>query len=295
MTTVVAGATGRIGGATLAALIEADREPIALLRSPGRAPALPHPVDWRLGDLADPRSLADAFESVHTLLLCSGHAPTMAELQLNAIAAARNAGVQRIVKISTSPASAFAGTPSQVAAQHLEVEAALAASGIEHANIRPNAFAQLIGGFAQGIARGELELTLADAAVSWVDAMDVGRVAAAAIVADGPLPTHIEVTGPQALSGDQLAELLTQATGRPVTYRPISDDRNRARLLAAGAPEWLAEHVITIFALLRDRDGDRVTDAVHEWTGRPATTMAEVLARDEGHLGITAAVTEGRP
>jgi len=290
MTTLVTGATGRIGTATLAALVDADRDPVALVRSPERAAALTHPVDSRVGDLADPRSLDDAFESVHTLLLCSGHAPTMAELQLNAIVAARRAGVQRIVKISTSPASAFAGTSSQVAAQHLEIEAALAASGIEHTNIRPNAFAQLIGGFAQGIARGELELTLADAAVSWVDAMDVGKVAAAALTADRPLPTHIEVTGPQALSGDQLAELLTQATGRPVAYRPISEEENRTRLLAAGAPAWLAEHVITIFALLRDRDGDRVTDAVREWAGRPATTMAEVLARDERQLGITAAV-----
>ncbi|MFZ0043529.1 MAG: NAD(P)H-binding protein, partial [Solirubrobacteraceae bacterium] len=269
------------------------RDPVALVRSPERTAALAHPVDSRVGDLADPRSLIDAFESVQTLLVCSGHAPTMAELQLNAIAAARQAGVQRIVKISTSPASAFPGTPSRVAAQHLEIETALAASGIAHTNIRPNAFAQLIGGFAQGIARGELELTLADAAVSWVDAMDVGKVAAAALTADGPLPTHIEVTGPQALSGDQLAELLTQTTGRPVTYRPISDERNRARLLAAGTPEWLVEHVTTIFGLLRDRDGDRVTDAVREWTGRPATTMAEVLARDEGQLGIAAAVTAG--
>ena len=232
MTTLVTGATGRIGTATLAALVDADRDPVALVRSPERAAALTQPVDSRVGDLADPRSLDDAFESVHTLLLCSGHAPTMAELQLNAIVAARRAGVQRIVKISTSPASAFAGTPSQVAA--------------------------------------------------------------AALTSDGPLPAHIEVTGPQALSGDQLAELLTEATGRAVAYRPISEEENRTRLLAAGAPAWLAEHVITIFALLRDGDGDRVTDAVREWTGRPATTMAEVLARDERQLGITAAVAAGR-
>lgn len=294
MTTLVAGATGRIGGATLAALVDADQDPIAMLRSPERADALPHPVRWRVGDLADPESLAGALDSVHTLLLCSGHAPAMGELQLNAVAAARRAGVRRIVKVSTSPASAFEGTPARVAAEHLEVEAALADSGIEHTNIRPNAFAQLIGGFAQGIARGELELTLADAAISWVDAMDVGAVAAAALLAEGPLPTHIEVTGPAPLSGDQLAGILTEVTGRPVSYRSISDEENRARLLAAGAPEWLVDHVITIFALLRERDGDRVTDAVHKWTGRPATSMAELLVRDERQLGIAAAVAAGQ-
>jgi uncharacterized protein YbjT (DUF2867 family) len=294
MTTLVSGATGRIGGATLEALLAVGHEPIAMLRAPERARALPAPVQSRVGDLSDPESLNRAMASVDTLLLCSGHAPTMLDLQLNAISAARENGVRRIVKISTSPASAFSGTPSQVAAQHLKLEAALAQSGIEHTSIRPNAFAQLLGTFAQGIAHGTLELTLGDSAVSWVDAHDVGVVAAAALRADGPLPPYIEVTGPQALTGDEIAEILSGVTGHRVAYRRITDDTNRARLLAAGAPEWLAEHVIVIFSLLRDHGGDRVTDGVASWTGHPATALAEVLVRDQHELGIAAAVAAQR-
>ncbi len=283
---LVAGATGRIGGATLEALLDAGHDPIAMLRSPQRAASLPRAAASRIADLSDPAGLADALTSVDALLLCSGHAPTMLEHQLNAISAAREAGVRRIVKISTSPASAFEGTPAMVAAQHLELEAALTASGIEHTNIRPNAFAQLIGGFASSIAGGEIALTLADQAISWVDAHDVGAVAAAALLTDRPLPPYIEVTGPQALTGAALAEILSAFTGHPVVFRPISDEENRARLMAAGAPEWLVEHVIVIFSLLRDRDGDRVTEAVQEWAGRPAASVTEVLARDGDRLGI---------
>ena len=287
MATLVAGATGRIGGATLQSLLDLGHEPIALLRNDRRAAALTHPVETRVGDLGDPASLDGALASVDTLLLCSGHAPDMRDLQLNALAAARRQGVRRIVKISTSPASAFTGTPSAVAAQHLELEAALADSGIEHTNVRPNGFTQVLGGFTQGLAQGELNMTLGEAAVSWVDARDVGEVAAAALLADGSLPSHIGVTGPEALSGAQLAEIFSETTGRPIVYRPISDEAKRDALLAAGAPRWLAEHVVVIFSLLRDRDGDRVTHAVPAWTGHPARSVRNVVARDAEALGIT--------
>ncbi len=291
MATLVAGATGRIGGATLQSLLDLGHQPIAMVRNGARAAAVAYPVETRIADLADPASLDGALASVDTLLLCSGHAPDMLDLQLNALSAARRQGVRRIVKISTSPASAFAGTPSAVAAQHLEVEAALADSGIEYTNVRPNGFTQLLGGFAEELAHGRLNMTLGDAAVSWVDARDVGDVAAAAVLVEGSLPSHIEVTGPQALSGAQLAEILSERTGRPIVYQPISDEAKRDALLAAGAPQWLAEHVVVIFSLLRERDGDRVTDAVPAWTGHPARSVRDVLARDAESLGIAPAVT----
>lgn len=299
MSTLVTGATGRIGGATVEALVALGHQPIALVRAPDRVNALRHPIPSRVGDLADPAALTRAVSDVDSVLLCSGHAPNMQELQLNLIAAARRSGVRRIVKISTSPASAFPGTPSAVAAQHLELEAALAESGIEHTNLRPNAFTQLLGGFAPSLARGELSLTLGEASLSWVDARDVGAVAAAALLADGPLPHHIEVTGPEALTGHRLAQILGEAIGRRVEYKPISDEENRRRLLAAGAPAWLAEHVVVIFSLLRDHGGHQVTDAVLRWVGRPATPVHEVVAREGKALGITPATaqqsTEDRP
>lgn len=289
MATLVTGATGRIGGATLRALVAAGHEPIAMVRARERTAALPCAVETRVADMADPEALADAFTGVDALLLCSGHEPTMGDLQRNAISAATDAGIRRIVKISASPASVFPDTPSRVAAQHLALEAALAETGIECTNVRPNAFAQLIGGFAHSVAEGELPLPLGDAAISWVDTRDVGAVAAAALRTDGPLPPRIEVTGPDALTGDAVARLLSEHTGHRVAYRPLSDAENRERLRAGGAPEWLVEHVVVIFSLLRERDGDRVTDGVQRWLGRPATPVADVLTRDGPWLGIGSA------
>jgi len=286
MTVLVAGATGRIGAATVEALVGAGHEPVAMIRSRDRAVALSKPLQTRVGDLSVPKSLLEAFDLVDTLLLCSGHAPTLLEHQLNAISAAQETGIRRIVKISASPASAFPDTPSVAARQHLAIEAALTESGIEHTNIRPNAFAQFIGGFADTIAAGTLPMTLGAAGVSWVDTRDVGAVAAAALVTTEPLPRVIEVTGPESLTGEDLAAALSRGVNRSVIYMPISDEENRARLEAQGVPEWLVEHVTVIFGLLRDRDGGRVTQGVRQFVGRAATPFSVVIERDRHQLGL---------
>lgn len=288
---LVIGATGRVGGATLRALVESGHAPTALVRGPERVEALPVPASCRIGDLADRASLADSMQGMDAMLLCSGHEPAMLEVQLGALAAAESVGMRRIVKISGSPASSFEGTPSAVVAQHLEIEAAVRRSGLEFTFIRPNAFTQLLAGYAGEIANGRLPLAFGAASVSWVDVVDVGAVAAAALRTDGPLPDVIDVTGPEALTGAELAAILADFTGTAVEYVELSDEQNRDRVRAVGAPDWLVEHVGTIFSLLRDRDGDRVTEAVEEWCGRPATSVAEVLAREGTELGIRAALS----
>jgi len=288
---LVLGATGRVGGATLCALVEAGHAPTALVRTPERVDALPAPAPCRIGDLTDRAGLADSLQGIDAMLLCSGHEPAMLDVQLGALAAAEAAGVRRVVKISGSPASSFEGTPSAVVAQHLEIEAAVRRSGLEFTFIRPNAFTQLLAGYAAEIAGGRLPLAFGTAAVSWVDVVDVGAVAAAALASKAPLPDVIDVTGPEALTGADLAAAVAAFTGSPVEYVALSDEQSRERVRALGAPDWLVEHVGTIFALLRDRDGGRVTDAVEEWCGRPATSVAGVLAREASELGIRAALS----
>ncbi len=290
-TLLVTGAGGRVGGAALRALVARGRAPIALVRDPRRAGSLAERVEHRCCDLDDRAGLEDAFAGIDALLLCSGHGPDLLGHQLNTIAAAQDAGVRRIVKISASPASVFEGSPNRAAANHREVEAVLAHAGVEYTCIRPNAFIQGVASSRAAIADGELPLTLGDQALSWVDTEDVGEVAAGALLAGGPLPEVIPVTGPQALTGVGLAEILTAVTGRHVLYRALTDAEQQNRLRAAGAPAWLAEHVVSIFALLRERDGDRVTDAVEHWTGRPATPAADALTRDADKLGLELATS----
>jgi uncharacterized protein YbjT (DUF2867 family) len=273
---VIAGATGRIGGATLHALDELGIPCAALVRAPERRGS---GRDVLVADFDDEEGLATALAGAERLLLCSAHGPHMRTQQLNAVRAAERAGVERVVKISASPASIFPGTPAEAAAAHLEVEDALRATAIDAVCVRPNAFTQVLVGLRAAFAGGTVRLPLGDARVSWVDARDVGRVAAR-LLADGLAEPLVEVTGPAGLTMDEVCAAAGEVIGRPVVYEAVTDEQARAGLIARGVDPWYADHMIGVFALFRARDAGRTTDAVERLTGRPAVPLVDVLRRE---------------
>ena len=114
---LVMGATGNVGGATLAALREAGVEAVAFVRNRDRAAeqlGADQPV--RVGDLADKRSVAAALEGIERVLLCSGNDPGLREQQLNAVEAIAASDVRRIVKISASAVATRPDSPPASAA-----------------------------------------------------------------------------------------------------------------------------------------------------------------------------------
>ena len=101
---LVTGSTGLIGSEVLRLLSHAGVPARALVRKSGRGRTLPG-ITWVTGDLANPESLASAFEGCTKLFLLTGNAENASELQRHAIAAARQAGVSHAVKLSAFGAS----------------------------------------------------------------------------------------------------------------------------------------------------------------------------------------------
>lgn len=103
-------------------------------------------------------------------------------------------------------------------------------------------------------------------------------VAAAALTDPVPHDTDHVITGPEAVSYDDVAEVLGRALGRPVRHRPLSVDEL--------AEHWTREGMAPEFArLLADMDTaiaagaeDRTTTAVLDTTGRPPRTLEEAFA-----------------
>jgi uncharacterized protein YbjT (DUF2867 family) len=275
---LIMGATGTVGGETLAALRESGVDAIAFVRDPRRAADLlgtEQPVT--VGDLADRRSLAAAVDGIAGVLLCSGHDPALREHQLNAVEAIAASDVRRVVKISASPVATGADSPARVGRDHAAVEDALRASGREVVAIRPNVFMQSFLAQAPAVAAGVLPGPEGDPRVSFVDAADIGRVAAAALLADEPPADVLEVTGPEALAWSDVAEAMRDALGRPVAYHPTPREVMAQGMRALGRPEWLIEHVLELGALLAEPKAAEVTDAVISITGRPASPLTEFL------------------
>lgn len=124
--------------------------------------------------------------------------------------------------------------------------------------------------------------SLGDGPAQWcraafIDAEDIAAVAAHALTAPTPPNTDWILTGPQALSYDAVAAVLTEVTGRPVRHRSVSVEEMRARHARVMPPEF-ATVLADVDRRIADGAEDRTTDAVARLTGRPPrsfTTYAE--------------------
>jgi uncharacterized protein YbjT (DUF2867 family) len=124
---LVTGGTGGIGSELLRLLSQAGVPARALTRNLQKAQTLPG-ITWVVGDLARPETLTTAFEGAKTVFLLTHYLEDMVELEHNAIAAARAAGVTHVVKVSAFAASDHSNDP--IGRWHYQVEKELEASGL---------------------------------------------------------------------------------------------------------------------------------------------------------------------
>lgn len=275
---LVTGATGRVGREVVRQLAAAKMPVRALVRSPERGDELAGSgVELAVGDLEDPVSLDRAFAGVRSIFLASRAEPKLAEREGNAIEAARRAGVQFIVKVSVSGGP---DAPTQIGRWHWATEKRLAGSGIASTILRPSLYMQGAFLWLPDIAEsGHIHVPMGDGRASVVDARDVAAVAVRAIQSGGlPQPLY-DVTGPAAVSFDEIAGAIFEAAGRPVVYVDVTPRQWKKEMLAAGVPAWLVEDMLYLYGAYREGYGGAVSTAVRDVTGRDPRTFAE-FARD---------------
>jgi len=225
---LVTGASGTVGTVVAAALTAAG----AQVRLAGRARPRPqqHPGTPSVAfDFTDPATWGPTFQDVESVFLV--RPPALGNVTrdlLPALAAARDAGVRRVVFLSLQGAERNRVVP------HATVEAWLRASGMRWTFVRASFFAQnLTTTHAADVRdRDEIVVPAGRGATAFVDAADVGAVAAAALLDPA---SHADrawtITGPRALTYDEVADILAAELGRPITYRRPSLARyaNHAR------------------------------------------------------------------
>jgi uncharacterized protein YbjT (DUF2867 family) len=84
-------------------------------------------------------------------------------------------------------------------------------------------------------------------------------------------------TGPESLSGKDVAEIFTKVLGRPITFQPISYEVQKQAMVDVGLPEPVAEDNARAVALMADGDCDYVTDDVPQVLSRPAGSFEQFV------------------
>ncbi len=266
---IVIGGTGTVGSALLPRLV-ARRVPVTALVRTGPAEPVPG-VRYVVGDAGDPASLRAALTGVDQVFLAMGNGPRQRGLELGVVDAAARAGVEHLVKLSAPAADTVA-----VARIHREVERAVVAAGLEHTFLRPYAFHQNLLRLAPMIGHtGMFTGTTGDHPLNMVDARDVADVAAVALTSRSTRGQALVLTGPEAISYPEVADLLT-ALGRPTRYLDLPPDRMRSELDRMGQPGWLVEHLLEIQALTRTHR-ETPTPTVRAVTGHEPRRLVDFL------------------
>ena len=270
---LIVGATGLVGSATLRQLTARGVPVRALVRSAEKAATLVGPgVETVVGDLEHSTSLDAALDGVTRALLISPLHPRQVEWQGNFVEAARRAGAVHIVKLSGLGTAL--DSPLRSGRWHAETERHIADAGLPWTHLHPPFFMQNLLRSATTIAaQGVLVASMQAGQIAMVDARDVAAVAVAALTTDGHVGKTYTITGPAALSFQEVAQTLSEATDRSVTYQDMPLATVQHALVATGIPAWLVEVRMEFATALRDGYAAVVTDTVQAVTGQPARTF----------------------
>lgn len=266
---LITGATGNTG-VELARQLSAKGVPFrALVRSKEKAGELATLPGAELvsGDLGNLNSLAAALNGIDRAFLLTNSSEQAAALQLSFVDAARQAGVQHIVKLSQLAASI--DSPVRFLRYHAAVEQHIRQSGMAYTFLRPNLFMQGLLGFSSTItAKGMFFAAIGDARVSLVDVRDIAAVAAAALTGEGHEGKIYNITGPEALTHAEMAAQFSLVLKREVRFIDVSPEEMRQAVIAAGFPMWQAEGLIEDYAHYARGEAAAVTADVQLVTGR---------------------------
>jgi uncharacterized protein YbjT (DUF2867 family) len=203
----------------------------------------------------------------------------MVDISYNFVKEAKKTDVKFIVKLSAMDVNQGPGYTS--GRLHREVEKIIEESGIPFAFLRPNSFMQnFLTRSGQTIKnQGEIYLPAGDAKISLVDARDVAAVAAEVLTKNGSQHVNMkyDITGPEALSHSQVAEILSKETGRRISYVDISEEDLRNRMKKMGIVDWYIDNALELYKMYRSGFRSQTTNVVEQLTEQKPTSFSQFV------------------
>lgn len=229
-------------------------------------------LDAVLIDYQKPETLRAALKRVDKLFLLSNGGQIQIDLETNAVKTAQESGVKHVVKLSVFGAEEEGYSFAKI---HRPVEKAIQKSGLAWTFLRPNGFMQNMANFNGPTikSQGAFYASVGEARMSHVDVRDVAAAGVKALTEPGHEAKAYTLTGPEGLSYPQMAEKLSKATGRKVSYVNLAPDQLKQGILAAGVPDAYADLLLDLERYYRAEKASRVTGDVRRVTGRDPITF----------------------
>jgi uncharacterized protein YbjT (DUF2867 family) len=231
-------------------------------------------------DYDKPDSLAVALKGVDKLFLLTPFQSNMVDLTSNLVSEAKKAKVKYIAKQSVMGADAEPGiTPGRL---HRQAEKIIEESGIPFTFLRPNFFMQNFVNYYSNLIRsqGAFYMPAGDAKVSFVDVRDIAAVAVKSLINDNQQKGRAyNITGGEALTYGQAAEILSKAVGKKINYVNVTDQDARKGMKDMSMDEWTIKSMIELFEITRAGYVSEISPIVEQVTGNKPITFSQ-FAKD---------------
>ncbi|WP_029985660.1 SDR family oxidoreductase [Pedobacter jeongneungensis] len=275
---LITGATGSVGSALAEQLAQKNIPFRALVRNLDKAGNLKHlnGAELVIGDFNDQQSIVNALKGIEKVFLLSNSSEDAERLQCNFVDAIAKGEVKHIVKLSQFAANI--NSPVRFLRYHAAVEQKIKDTGLQYTFLRPNLFMQGLLGFAGLIKYQQKFFAIAgDAKISLVDTRDIAAVALNALLSRDNESKIYNITGPEAISHKEIAEILSTVLGKKIEYINVSDAELLTALSQVGFPAWQAAGLIEDYAHYALGEAAVLSNDVMEVTGTVPRTFADFV------------------
>lgn len=273
----ITGATGQLGHHVIESLLKTvpASQVVAIVRHPAKAATLSQRgITVRQADYSDEAAFTTALQGVEKLLLISSSEVGQRAVQhRNVINAAKTAGVKFIAYTSLLHADR---SPLGLHLEHVETEKMLAGSGIPYTLLRNGWYSEnYLASAPAALEHGVFIGAAGEGKIASATRADYAAAAARVLSTDGHAGKVYELAGDDAWTLSQLADELSQQSGKHIVYQNRSKADFAAALRGAGLPAGLAD-------MLADSDigaseGGLFDNSrtLSQLIGRPTTTLAD--------------------
>lgn len=268
---LITGATGDVGSKVVERLVERGVRPAIYVRDAGKAAdRFGDKVEIAVGDLGDLGALQAALEGVDEMFLVNS-GPRIPELDGIAAKAAKDAGVRRIVKLS----SLDVRQGLAIGAWHERGEEAIRRSGVAYTFLQPTGFMSNLLAWSWAVKNeGLVRSSTGEGRRAFIHSDDIAAVAVEALMDTAFDGRSIPLTGPEALTFREVAERIGVAIVRRLKWESLTDEEARCRYaLATGAVVEDVDAHVALWKAIREGRLGTVTHQVEQILGRPAKTL----------------------
>lgn len=267
MKIMVTGATGQLGNLVIRHLLQKipASQIVAVARNPEKAAALAETgVEVRQADYNDPGSLHHAFVSGTKLLFISSPEtddPLRVVQHAHVIKAARDAGMKHIAYTGF----AFA-EDNPLAFVHMATEYAIRSARIPYTFLRNGGYTEFFinPSLRANVEQGRITTNTHKGKVNSVSRWDLALAATTVLTEDRHENKEYNLVSNHPWSFDDLAEILSEVSGKTVIHQSVSYEEEKNILLQSGMPESFAETSAFIYNTIAEGKMERTTDDLHK-------------------------------